>query len=218
MVGATVLRLELEGICYSQAAPLLPGSSVLGRGYSLHIPEWVRTSPFHSPPPSLLCAWGWRPGPAPLLGPCPWQPTSHPSNCCGGFLPQLHSRGVSASCPPPYWPAAPLGLAAPPAWRGPAVGWQRVLMASPAGRLLLQGLGTASYQRALLPLPSWAHRCLSPTHTLRSGCTDVATVLLVPLINTSLQVPAVSRPAVLPSEVRPAGKVTLCPHPAPSGA
>lgn len=70
MAGTTMLRQELEGFCHSWAAPLLPGSSVLGQGYSLHILEWVRTSSrltlLHSP-----CAWGWRPGPAPLLGPCP---------------------------------------------------------------------------------------------------------------------------------------------------
>lgn len=164
MVGATMLRLELEGVCYSQAAPLLPGSSVLGQGYSLHIPERVRTSPCSTLPYLLCCVLGagdpallpcW--GPAPLLGPCPWQPTSPPSNCCGGFQPRLHSRGVCASCPSPSWPTAPLGLAAPPADGQPS--WT----AAPAR------LGHSFLPKSSLPLPSWAHQCLPPAHTLPFG-------------------------------------------------
>lgn len=126
--------------------------------------------------------------------------------------------------PPPSWPAAPLGLAcgstpspAVPGSRAACQGHPSHGLAvradgRPAGRLL-RGSGTASYQRALChcrPRPVNA----SPKPTLSGwAAADVATVLLVPLINTSLQVPAVSRPVVSLGEVRPAGKVMLSPCP-----
>lgn len=76
----SMLRLELERICHSWAAPLLPGSSVLGQQYPLHIPPRVGEDQLlsHSPQPSLLCAWGWRPGPASPLGPAHDNPTGTP--------------------------------------------------------------------------------------------------------------------------------------------
>lgn len=147
MVSTTMLRLKLEGVCHSWAAPLLPGSSVLGQGYSLHIPELVRSSSCLTLPHlpcsvlgagdlALLLCWG------PAHDNPPATPQIAVVASCPSCIP-----GVSVPHVP--HPTAPLGLAAPPAQHGPAVGWQRVLMASPARQLLLQGLGTASYQRAL---------------------------------------------------------------------
>lgn len=69
VVGTTI---ELEGVCHSGAAPLLPGSSVLGQGYSLHIPECVRTSSCLTLPHLPCCVLGV--GDLALLpcwGPCP---------------------------------------------------------------------------------------------------------------------------------------------------
>lgn len=58
MAGTTMVRQELEGVCHNWAAPLLPGSSVLGQGYSLHIPEWVRTSSCLTLPHLPCCVLG----------------------------------------------------------------------------------------------------------------------------------------------------------------
>lgn len=133
----TMVRQELEGVCHSWAAPLLPGSSVLGQGYSLHIPEWVRTSSCLTLPHlpccvlgagdlALLPCWGhqpplkllwWLPAPAAFWG------------CLCFILPTLLALSSSGpgSTPSPAWPSC---------WAGSIV-------------LLLQGLGTASCQRAL---------------------------------------------------------------------
>lgn len=146
MVSTTMLTLELEGVCHSWAAPLLPGSSVLGQGCSLHIPEWVRTSAVSLSPLPCSCVLGaGDPALFPCWGPAHDNPSATPQTAAVASCPSC-LPGVSVPHAP--HPAAPLGLAAPPAQRGPAVGWQCLLMASPV-RQLLQGLGTASYQSAL---------------------------------------------------------------------
>lgn len=132
----------------------------------------------HQPPLKLL--W-WFPALVVFWGCLCLMPPTLLAHCSPG----------AGTTPSPAWPSC--GLAA-------CADGQPSQTAAPAS------LGRSFLPKSSLPLPSWGHRCLPPPHTLRSGCPDVATVLLVPLINTSLQVPAVSRPVVLPSEVRLAGE------------
>lgn len=159
MVAAAVLRLESGRVWHSRAAPLLSWGLTAwqlsaGAGMLLAHPRVGEDQPPQPPaklsphlPCCVLSAWGWRPGPAPLPGPCLQQPPGHPANCCAGFLPRLCAgRGLCLVSPHPAGLLLPWGwrVAAPPAQpcRGagqhakptPAMGGQRVLMASwPAG-------------------------------------------------------------------------------------
>lgn len=117
LVGTTVLRLELEGICYSQAAPLLPGSSVLGQGYSLHIPEWVRTSPCFTLPHLPCCVLGaGDPALLPCWGPAHDNPPVTPQTAAVASCPSC-IPGVSVPrAPHPAGPLLPWG------WQHPQPG------------------------------------------------------------------------------------------------
>lgn len=218
VVGTTMPRLELEGVCHGWPAPLLSGSSVLGQGYSLHIPQWVRTS-FCLTLPNLPCCVLGAGDPA--LLPC-WGPAHDNPPATLKLLQWLPAPVAFQGClclmPPTLLPHCSPGAGNTPSLAWPSRGLAACNDGQPSQAAAPARLGHSFLPKSSLPLPSWGHRCLPPNHTLRLGCADVATVLLVPLINTSLQVPAVSRPVVLPSEVRLAGKVMLCPLPAPSGA
>lgn len=117
MVGTTMLRLELERVCHSWAAPLLPGSSVLGQGYSLHIPEWVRTSSSLTLPSLPCCVLGaGDPALLPLWGPAHDNPPGTPQAAAVAFCPSCISEVSVPHAPHPG--GIPWGWHHPQLWAG----------------------------------------------------------------------------------------------------
>lgn len=188
IVGTTMLRLELEKSAPAGLLPCCLAAQCWGRDAPYtSLPEWVRTSSCLTLPSLPCCVLGAGDPPCSPAGALPMTTHQAPLQLLRWFPAPVAFWRCLSFMPPTL-------VASPGAGITPSCGLAACADGQPSQAVAPARLGHSFLPKSSLPLPSWGHQCLPPNHTLRSGCPDVATVLLVPLINTSLQVPPVSGP------------------------